>query len=359
MLGLLKYGIELMEQGIVPDTLLRVAIRWLCRQRLTELTGHSPAQGETAQQHFREALAHGPLALATDEANVQHYELPPDYFAIVLGPRRKYSCCFWDEAHDSLAAAEEEALRRVCRQAELANGQRILDLGCGWGSLALWIAENYPQAKVTAVSNSSRQRESIEKAAAARGLTNITVVTLDVGAGTLPTRMGAASFDRIVSVEMLEHIRNTKLLLRQLYQMLAAQGKLYFHHFCHRKYAYAFEVQNESDWLTQYFFRGGIMPQRDLIAQSAERFQLEQQWDWNGIHYQHTALAWLARHDAARDDILQIFRRHYGPQNAKRWYQRWRIFYLAVAELFGYAQGEEWHVTHCRLRKTDSHNPRS
>lgn len=342
------WGIALAERGWIPDKLIRRGIRQLCAERLSELT-----QENKAARPLLQTAAHVlPLAVQTDQANEQHYELPPEYFELVLGNRRKYSCCYWDEKTASLDQAEEESLRRVCAQAGIQNGQRILDLGCGWGSLTLWMAEHYPASQIVAVSNSTRQRAAIMQKLSARGLTNVEVLTLDVGKSGLLQLQHLAPFDRVVSIEMIEHVRNHALLLEQLCSLLKHDGALYFHFFCHDRHAYLFEEADDTDWMTRYFFRGGMMPAQDLLKNASPRVTLVNSWAWPGKHYQGTAEAWLERHDANRAAIMEIFAKHYGPAKAKLWFHRWRIFYLSVAELFGYHQGREWFVMHCLLRKT-------
>lgn len=345
------WGIALAERGWIPDKLLRGGIRRLCEQRLQELEQNSLQKG-TANLRTKESLHELPLAVQTDQANEQHYELPPEYFELVLGKRRKYSCCYWDESTATLDQAEELSLQRVCANAGIVDGQRILDLGCGWGSLTLWLAEHYPASKIIGVSNSTRQRAAILQQCAQRNLTNVEIVTLDVGKSELLQLEKFAPFDRVVSIEMIEHVRNHALLLDQLSNLLADDGALYFHFFCHDRHQYLFEEQSDTDWMTQYFFRGGIMPARDLMNEVSTRVKLVESWVWPGTHYQKTAEAWLLLHDANRAAIMEIFTRHYGHAEAERWFQRWRIFYLSVAELFGYHEGREWYVMHCLLRKT-------
>jgi cyclopropane-fatty-acyl-phospholipid synthase len=336
-------GIALAERGWVPDVILRAAIRRLCGIRLQELQRSYAV--ESLESHDQ------PLAIETDLANEQHYEVPVEYFELVLGRRQKYSCNLWEDDNASLDQAEELALRRVCTNAAIQDGQRILDLGCGWGSMTLWLAEHYPTATIVAVSNSARQRESILSKLAKAKLSNVEVLTLDVGQEGLSRLQTMPPFDRVVSIEMIEHVRNHDLLLEQLHKLLVAEGLLYFHFFCHARHSYFFEDSADDDWITRYFFRGGMMPSRALFDDPKPHFKPLRQWEWSGRHYQQTAEAWLRRHDAERTKILTIFARHYGSSEAQRWFVRWRIFYLAVAELFGYRQGNEWQVRHCLLQK--------
>jgi len=347
------WGISLAERGWIPDKLIRRGIRQLCAQRLHELEQRSLQSG-TGQRALKEALQEFTLAVQTDQANEQHYELPPQYFELVLGSRRKYSCCYWDENTANLDQAEANALQRVCAKAGIVDGQRILDLGCGWGSLSLWLAEHYPASKIVGVSNSTRQRASILERCVQRNIRNVEIVTLDVGKSELLQLANREPFDRVVSIEMIEHVRNHRLLLDQLCTLLADDGALYFHFFCHDRHPYLFEEQSDTDWMTQYFFRGGMMPAQDLMHDISPRVKLIDSWAWPGTHYQQTAEAWLARHDANRGAIMDIFARHYGRAETKQWYQRWRIFYLSVAELFGYREGREWYVVHSLLNKNSA-----
>lgn len=342
-------GIAAAERGLVPDPVLRSVIRRLCRRRLRDCERDYPRRDGVPS--FLPALRTGPIALVPERANEQHYEIPPAYFEAVLGPRRKYSCCLFPTPSATLAEAEDAALEETARNADLSDGQQVLELGCGWGSLSLWMAERYPQSLITAVSNSAPQRQFIEAQARQRGFTNLTVVTADMNtfdpanASTVPTE-----FDRVVSVEMFEHMRNYDRLLERIARWLAPDGRLFVHVFCHRDHLYPFEEADPSDWMARHFFSGGLMPSRDLFRWFDNRFTVEAQADWNGTHYERTSNAWLANLDARRQEVEQILTKTYGPADAARWLHRWRMFFLAVAELFGLAGGNEWCVTQCRLR---------
>jgi cyclopropane-fatty-acyl-phospholipid synthase len=293
-------------------------------------------------------LQSGPIALVPARANDQHYELPPEFFELVLGPHRKYSCCLFAGGDETLAEAESAALEATCSHAQIADGQSILELGCGWGSLSLWMAEHYPRSTITAVSNSTPQRQWIESQAARRGLSNLRVVTADVNDFT----PDEPPFDRVVSVEMFEHLRNYELMLKRIRRWLQPDGRLFVHIFCHHQFLYPFEEDGATDWMATHFFSGGLMPSFDLLQMFPEQFSVEAQWVWDGRNYQQTAEAWLRNLDARREEALAILKAHYGDREATRWLQRWRMFFLAVAELFGYADGAEWQVTHCRLKPT-------
>ncbi len=340
-------AIDWVERGWVPDFLTRAAIRRLCRQRLLDCGGRDCEVDRDAMEAFLASMRLGPVAPVPERANEQHYEVPPDFFGAVLGPHRKYSCCLWNDAL-TLADAESASLAETCRRAELVDGQDILELGCGWGSLSLWMAERYPSSRVTAVSNSRPQREYIEGQARVRGLANLRVLTEDMNRFVAP-----GEYDRVVSVEMFEHMRNYSHLLKRIHGWLRPGGKLFVHIFCHRVFAYPFETDGEDNWMGKWFFTGGIMPSDDLFARFQDDLRLERQWRWNGVHYQRTAEAWLDNLDRRRDDVLPVLRATYGESEAVRWFYRWRMFFLAVSELFGYRGGEEWFVGHYRFTRPE------
>jgi cyclopropane-fatty-acyl-phospholipid synthase len=345
-MSFLSLGIDAIERGLVPDVLVRRAIRQLCRQRLAGCDQGSSAANGQAYQTFLRSMCQGPVAPVPEKANEQHYELPPEFFQAVLGPHRKYSSCYWPPEVQTLADAETAALEITCERAGLQNGQRILELGCGWGSLSLWMADTYPDSLITAVSNSAPQRRFIESEAHIRGITNLRIITADMNEYAV-----ADTFDRIVSVEMFEHMRNYSELLKRISGWLRPAGKLFVHHFCHRKFAYPFETQGDTNWMGRYFFTGGIMPDENLLRSFDSDLVVTEQWRWDGTHYEKTSNAWLANMDARRTEILRILQATYGRKSAARWFHRWRMFFLAVAELFGYADGQEWFVTHVLLQK--------
>jgi len=347
-MSVLSFGLDAVERGLVPDLVTRAAIRRLCRQRLSDSNrGHDNADGDAREfQAFVESMRAGPIALVPEKANQQHYELPPEFFAAVLGDCRKYSCCFWPGAKTTLAEAEAESLRITCDRADLAVGQQILELGCGWGSLSLWMAEQYRSSHITAVSNSAPQRHFIESEAASRGLDNLSVITADMNEFTTEPHR----FHRVVSVEMFEHMRNYDRLLERIASWLRSDGKLFVHYFCHRTLAYPYETDGDANWMGRYFFTGGLMPSETMLRHFDRHMTVVEQWRWDGKHYQRTSEAWLANLDAHRREVLPILAATYGRDAARRWFYRWRLFFLAVAELFGYANGTEWFVSHSLLQ---------
>ena len=338
-MDLMQFGIDAVERGLVPDWMTRAAIRRLCRERLQMIAEDSDAAATL------EALRQGPIAIETAAANEQHYELPPQFFSLVLGPRRKYSCCYFPHPDSRLDQAEDAALALTCQRAELRDGQRVLELGCGWGSLSLWMAECYPRSRIVAVSNSAAQRAYIEAEIRRRRLVNLQVLTVDVN----QMNWRAGEFDRVVSVEMFEHVRNHARLFERIAQWLKPDGKLFVHVFCHRHSTYPFETQGAANWMGRYFFTGGIMPSSDLLTQFPEILRVTRHDVWNGQHYQRTAEAWLQNMRINRAAILPILQEVYGRRDAKRWYHRWRMFFLAVSELFGFNGGGEWFVSHYLL----------
>jgi cyclopropane-fatty-acyl-phospholipid synthase len=289
-------------------------------------------------------MRRAPIALVPEKANEQHYELPPAFFELVLGPRLKYSSAHYSDRSRTLAEAEEEMLALTALRADLADGQEVLELGCGWGSLTLWMAERFPRSRILAVSNSAPQREFVLARARARGLGNVAVVTCDMNRFESERR-----FDRIVSVEMFEHMRNWEALLARAAGWLRPGGRLFLHVFAHLRFAYPFEVRDASDWMSAHFFSGGMMPSADLVRHLRSPFELEQDWLVPGTHYARTSEDWLANLERHKHEALRILADVHGA-DAPRWYQRWRIFFLACAELFAYAEGSEWLVVHQRLR---------
>ncbi len=330
---------SMMERVPVPDPLLRFGISHLVGRTHRRMSVVAP---DVEMMFASEMRAH-PIAEHADAANAQHYELPEAFFGLVLGPHRKYSSCLYAAATDTLEQAEANALRETCAHADLRDGQNILELGCGWGSLSLWMASHYPNARITAVSNSGSQRDYIMETARAFGLTNLTVITADMN--TFET---SAGFDRVVSIEMFEHMANWEALLTRVRTWLHADGRLFLHVFSHEATPYRFDQRDPADWIARHFFTGGIMPSHRLVRCFPHLFAVDQEWRWDGRHYQRTAEAWLTNYDKSSVEIDAIFRDVYG-EHALLWRRRWRLFFLAVAGLFGHAEGTAWGVSHYRL----------
>ena len=339
---------EAVERGWVPDPLVRAGIRGLLSRKLADERRGGAGAIALRREALLAALEQAAVAVHADAANRQHYELPPEFFEAVLGSQLKYSCGLWSGDVRTLDDSEEAMLALTADRAGVADGQRILELGCGWGSLSLWMARHHPGARITAVSNSATQRSFIEARAAARGVTNLEVVTADMNAFE-----PAGTVDRVVSVEMFEHMRNWPRLLERVSGWLAPEGRLFLHVFCHRETPYLFETDGRSDWMARHFFTGGLMPSEDLAARCARTLRVEQQWRVPGTHYARTCRAWLERQDSARSRLMPLFERTYGARDAARWFERWRVFFLACEELFAFRGGSEWHVTHARLARGD------
>ena len=338
-------GLALAERRLLPDFLIRYGIRRLCQERLVEEHADTPKLWQTRHKRRIEELKNSPIAIETDAANEQHYEVPSAFYTYALGKHRKYSGCWFENAVTSLDEAEAASLSQVCERAEIADGQKILELGCGWGSLTLWIAEHFPDAHITGVSNSASQKAYIDEQARQRGLTNIEIVTANV-----VHFEGIGEVDRVVSIEMFEHMRNYRELLSRIHDWLKPGGKLFVHVFCHKNVLYPFEDQGESDWMARYFFTGGLMPSYDTLPEFQRHLKLEERWFVSGTHYQKTSNAWLENMDHHESEIMPIFDDVYG-EDAAMWFQRWRIFFMACAELFGYRKGTEWHIGHYRFVK--------
>ena len=337
--------IDWAESGKLPDALIRLGIRRLLRRRLgNEFYRDAQKQSQRAQSLIEE-LRGSPIAIETDAANEQHYEVPAAFYQLALGQRLKYSSGYWPTGVNDLDAAEVAMLKASCDHAELANGQRILELGCGWGSLTLWMAAEYPDSRITAVSNSASQRAHIESRAAELGLDNVQVITCDVNELELKER-----YDRVVSVEMFEHVRNYRVLMSRIAGWLRPGGKLFVHIFCHRYLLYPFETDGEGNWMGRYFFTGGLMPAADTLLHFQDHLALEERRLYSGRHYARTARAWLDNMDARKESVAEVMASAYG-EESERWQQRWRMFFMACEELFAYDDGNAWMVAHYRFQR--------
>ena len=338
-------AIRIVEKGLVPKPLLRRGIRRLLKARLQEQERRFQPHRHLALQRWVDEMRRAPVALVPDKANEQHYEVPAAFYDLVLGPRRKYSSAYYPDEHTTLEEAEVAMLARTVAMADLQDGQDILELGCGWGSLSLYMAETFPRNQIVGVSNSNTQRAFIMGEAERRGLSNLSILTRDMNAFETQQR-----FDRIVSVEMFEHMRNWEELLRRAATWMRPDGRLFLHVFAHREYAYPFEVRDSSDWMSEYFFTGGMMPSHDLLDHLDIPFEVEERQAISGMHYARTAEDWLRNQEKRAESVLPILAETYGEHEASTWFHRWRVFFLACAELFAYDNGSQWLVSHNRLR---------
>jgi cyclopropane-fatty-acyl-phospholipid synthase len=339
-MSIVEQAIAASERVPLPDVATRAVIHYLVDRTKRQLAG----QPSDVSERFAQNMSAFPIALATEEANEQHYEIPSKFFELTLGKRRKYSCGYYEKSNATLDEAEEAALARTAENAGLTDGQDILELGCGWGSLALWMAEKYPASRITAVSNSGSQRDYILWQASMKGLDNIDVVTADMN-----DFVAESHYDRIVSVEMFEHIANWRQLLEKVTHWLKPNGRFFMHVFSHKAAPYLFDHTDKTDWIAQHFFTGGIMPSHNLIRQFSDLMGVESEWRWSGDHYEKTARDWLANFDSNSDEIDRILASVYG-KDARLWKRRWRLFFLATMGLFGHDSGREWGISHYRMR---------
>jgi cyclopropane-fatty-acyl-phospholipid synthase len=339
-------AVDWTETGLVPDSVIRAGIRRLLERKLREIHASDVEKSAIIKNRFVQMMSESPVALVPHLANEQHYEVPAAFFSEVLGKNRKYSCCYWPKGVEELESAEEAALQVTVERAGIEDGMKILDLGCGWGSLSLWIAEHFPKASITSVSNSQSQHDYITRAAENLGLDNIEVHVCDMNDFAAP-----GTYDRIVSVEMFEHMRNYPELFRRISNWLEPDGRFFMHIFCHRTTPYEYVDKGPSDWMSRHFFSGGIMPSADLPMRVGGDLKVERHWQWNGTHYARTLRAWLDRMDSRKNAVMPILQETYGEGQADRWRMRWRIFFMACEELFAYNGGREWYVSHYLLKR--------
>lgn len=339
---------SLLEKNKIPDFLLRFGIRRLLQQRLDD---ENKGSTEAQQAHLMQLIAElkaSPIAIHTQEANEQHYELPTEFYQYCLGKHLKYSCGYWNPGVTDIDTSERDMLELTCQRAGLTNGQRVLELGCGWGSLSLYMAAKFPESTFTVVSNSRTQKLHIDGQAAQRGIHNLTVITANIN-----DFQPVGLFDRVVSVEMFEHMRNYEKLMALVANCLKDGGQLFVHIFTHKEYSYKFEVIDETDWMSKYFFTGGIMPGDNLLLYFCDALSIQQHWHVNGNHYSKTSEAWLANMDNHKKQILPLFEKTYGKDQALKWWVYWRVFFMACAELWGFNGGNEWLVSHYLFTKTN------
>ena len=339
------------ERNKIPDPLLRRGIRNLLQQRLREEDKGDPELQQAHLSSLIETLKSSPIAVNTMDANQQHYEVPTAFYTYCLGKHLKYSCGYWNKGVTELDVAEADMLALTCERAQLQDGQKVLELGCGWGSLSLYMAARYPASRFTVVSNSRTQKAYIDSQLQERGLTNLQVITADMNVFGPGETTAAASFDRVVSVEMFEHMRNYRSLMQKVAAFLKPDGKLFVHIFTHKQYAYLFEVKDDSDWMSKYFFTGGIMPSDDLLLYFNDHLTIEKHWQVSGTHYGKTAEAWLRNMDRHQGEIMPLFEATYGKEGALKWWVWWRLFYMACEELWNYRDGKEWIVSHYLFHK--------
>ena len=337
--------IELAEKGIIPDYFIRQGIVRNCENRLNNENVSNTEKISSKKQSWIQQMKESPIALVPEKANEQHYEVPPAFFENVLGKHLKYSSGYWPDGVNSLDESEESMLELSFKRAQLVDGDSILELGCGWGSLTCYMASKLPNSKITAVSNSKDQKEHILNRCKNQGLDNIEVITADMNDFETENK-----YDRVVSIEMFEHMRNYKKLLSKISSWLNDDGKLFIHIFTHQSVVYPFENQGEADWMAREFFSGGMMPSHDLLLHFQDDLIIDDVWSMSGTHYEKTSLAWVNKMDANKDSIMKIFLKTYG-DDAKLWFQRWRIFFMSCEKLFGYNNGSEWGVSHYRFSK--------
>ncbi len=346
--SIIQFAINAAERGLIPDSLIRTGIRSGCKHRLKADLPFTDSECKDKVRQFAESMRKGPIAFQPEKANEQHYEMPAEFMALAMGPRRKYSCCFWPANVSNLADAEIASLKQVFERAKLQDGMSVLELGCGWGSFSLWLAEQCPNCSITAVSNSSLQRHYIESVAAERGFKNLTVITQDIN-----DFQATDKFDRVVSIEMFEHLWNYQEILHRISTWLKPDGLMFLHIFTHLKIAYRYSTEGAGNWMGKHFFTAGIMPAHDLLDHFSSDLKLSEKWHLDGTHYEKTSNAWLAHLDNHKSEAIRMLSEILGATEGRFQYQRWRLFYLACAELFGFRNGTEWGVSHYLLQRVD------
>ena len=338
--------IKMAENGTLPDALIKIGIKNLCNQRLIWRDSLSFEEIQDHHQTWVDKLKKSPIALVPEKANEQHYELPPSFFEIVLGKNLKYSSGYWNDGVKDIDTSEDDMLDMYLKRGQFEDKMNILELGCGWGSLTLLLAKKYPKAKITAVSNSNDQRKFIMGRCEKLNVNNIKVITCDMNDFSIDEK-----FDRVVSIEMFEHMRNYKKLLSNISNVLNPGGKLFVHIFTHKSLVYPYEDKGAGDWMAREFFSGGLMPSHNLLLNFQDDLKIEKQWHIPGFHYEKTSYAWLNKMDANKSKIIDIFNKTYGDKHSSMWFQRWRIFFLSCAVMFGMKKGKEWGVSHYRFVK--------
>ncbi len=337
---------NLLEKNLLPDFLIRIGIRRLLAKRLKDEDQGDTEKNQSKLMKYIEELKNQPIAIHTLDANEQHYEVPTEFYKYVLGKRMKYSSGYWISANDTLDVSEENMLKISCERVELKDGMEVLDLGCGWGSLTLYIAEKYPNCKIIGVSNSRTQKEYIDFVCKQKGFQNVQIITQDMNVFEIEKQ-----FDRLMSVEMLEHMKNYEKLFSKFARFMKKDALFFIHIFTHKTYAYHFEVKDETDWMSKYFFTGGMMPSDNLLLYFQKDLEIVKHWHVSGKHYQKTSEAWLSNMDKHKKEILPILEKTYGKENKTKWWVYWRVFFMACAELWGYNGGEEWMVSHYLFKK--------
>lgn len=346
MVNLVDVSQSLLERGLLPDAVIRAGIRKLLKDTLVRERARGIEFGAEHKMNFVQQLKGSAIAVYTPKANEQHYEVPTEFFKLVLGKHMKYSSGYWNDGHDDFDRSQADMLEITVERADIRDGHSVLELGCGWGSLSLYMAEKFPKAKITGVSNSKTQKEHIDAECARRGIKNLEIITADMNSFDIQRK-----FDRAVSVEMFEHMRNYQRLLAKISGFLNPDGKLFVHIFTHREFAYPYNETDDRDWIAKYFFTGGIMPSDYLLFYFQDHFAIHHHWRVSGTHYQKTSEAWLKSMDVHKDRIVPILEKTYGVKECTKWWNYWRVFFMSCAELWGYKDGTEWMVSHYLFNK--------